>query len=139
MKVSDIGPKMREMRVLHEMSRCAHFTGIHKRTCRAGVDYERAREGPQLACLVPAVTICASRELPTREQAEVLADQAEEQQRAFLAKVTMGICGTCEDESTDFRQIGKCIYSVPCGHRVGHGKAAEYKAGVLKARAGRTP
>jgi hypothetical protein len=134
---------LRERSIQHEMRRCVHFSGIHHDKCRAGVAYATVKnflgEGRIYPCVAPEVMTCASRQLPTQEQAEVLADQAEEHHRAFMAKIALGVCASCDVEAADFKQVGKCIYAMPCGHRVGQGNAAEYQAGVDKARGERKP
>jgi hypothetical protein len=134
----------REDQVSREMQRCRHFNGIQHKCCEAGVNYMSVRDtsGKGLAkfpCLTlkdgHATTTCSKRDLPSRQDAEAIVDQREASIAAFLKKSCLGICGTCDSESTDWRQHGDCIYSVPCGHRVGQGDAKGYKAGVLKARA----
>jgi hypothetical protein len=140
--------KERERRIQREMRRCVHFTGIplfgaNPGRCRAGVDYGHVRVdcdkvGPGVPfgfpCVDSDIRTCPRRELLTREQAEVGVDEGERKAQAFLAKIAMGVCAVCGDESTDFKQVGKRIYSVPCGHRVGQGSAAKYRAGVKRAR-----
>jgi len=135
--------QQREKHILQAMETCVHFCGIQHKTCEAGVSMER-REGFRIPCMPAFPTLkalpewpCDKKRLPTREEAEAEEAKREEQIQRFLAKLNRGICGTCGVEGTDWKQAGSCIYSEPCGHRVGQGDAAEYKAAVLEAR--RTP
>lgn len=127
----------RGLQVAKEMATCRHFKGIQHKKCEAGVVYDSFKGlGPLwkvLPCMGPGS--CASKSTPTQEEAEAAADAREAHIAAFLAKTNLGVCGTCDDRSTDWKQAGHCIYSVPCGHRVGQGDAKKYKAGVLEARA----
>lgn len=140
---------MREdRRLLNTMNTCLHFRGIQHDTCEAGVALKDVKDvaGPGMArypCLTleqgkEARTVCPKRRLPTREEAEAIEAERDRRIRAFVQKTALGICGTCDVESTDWTQDGPCIYSQPCGHRVGQGNAKQYKAGVLEARAKRT-
>lgn len=137
-----MSPEAREKHVLQVMRTCEHFNGIQHDCCEAGVSYDSVRDSngrvpvafPCLPGFRPATTTCDKRKLPTREEAERIEADREKAIKAFLRKSELGICGTCDVRSTDWVQAGSCIYSKPCGHRVGQGDAVKYKAGVLKAR-----
>lgn len=130
--------RARELRILQEMERCVHFNGVQHGTCLAGVVYKSVqRHGPMKFPCLSTDGDCARRELPTREQAEAIEKERESRIAAFLQRTRLGIC-ECGSEATDWEQSGPCIYSIPCGHRVGQGNAKQYKAGVLKARAERS-
>lgn len=139
--VEMVRAKRREKHVLQAMQTCEHFTGIQHKACAAGVTYDSVKDGGKpiaLPCLPgwrPCNSTCEKRKLPTREEAEVIEAKREEALQAFLRKGQLGICATCDTESTDWYQNGACIYSRPCGHRVGQGNAKDYKMGVLAARA----
>lgn len=127
-----------EVNIRREMKRCRHFNGTQHPTCDAGVAYTSfpAPLFKTLPCLGPPdAAPCDKRSCPTLEEAEALCAERDRAIEATLSKGRLGICATCDDVSTDWTQSGPCIYSVPCGHRVGQGNARKYKAGVLEARA----
>lgn len=135
--------------------RCIHFTKIpifpgESRHCNAGVCYDDVRDtqrrGPfRWPCLIetdpdsasPAGPTCASRRFPTLEEARAEAAEWDHKTAEFTQRLALGHCTECGDVSTDWRQIGPCIYAQPCGHRVAQGDAKRYRADVLKAREGR--
>lgn len=134
----------RSKRLAQMQQTCRHFIGIQHRTCRAGVDMKSMRDvsqpGPACWPCLPGIDgkrssfTCVHLSLPTAEEAEADMRAIEEATDAFLKKMALGVC-QCGVEGTDWKQVGSCIYAEPCGHRIAQGNAAEYKAGVLKARA----
>jgi hypothetical protein len=43
--------------------------------------------------------------------------------KAFLEALASGLCPTCGVKVEEERQVGRCVYGVPCGHRLFQGKA----------------
>jgi hypothetical protein len=135
--------KQRERDVQREMATCVHFNGIQHDRCAAGVPLVSVRvssatEPNRWPCLRGVDLPCANRHLPDRDEAERRHDERDALVSEMLSRSARGICVTCGDQSTDWDQVGACIYSQPCGHRVGQGNAAGFKASVLKKRASAT-
>lgn len=36
-----------------------------------------------------------------------------------------GLCNVCKTKTTSVRQVGRCVYADPCGHRIGQGDAKQ--------------
>lgn len=138
-----MSPHERERRVSKALATCKAFNGLMHNVCESGVRYDSFKaQGPLwkvLPCCGDGSGTCAVKVTPSRAEAEAQVDAQEAAIAAFLRKTNLGICGTCDDRSTDWKQHDRCIYSVPCGHRVGQGDAKKYKAGVLEARAKEQP
>lgn len=112
--------------------KCVHFCGIQK-PCDAGIDPKTVRDssrpGPyRWPCLTlpgekPATTECASFRAQTAE--EIAEEQAAID--AAIAQVVKreksGECIHCGKPITRRRQVDKCMYADPCGHRQGQGRA----------------
>lgn len=129
----------RERQIQREMTGCRHFRGIQHKTCAAGLLYEGAKDPTarplKLICLDrDANAKCDRLSLPTREEAEAEVDDRERKVAEFFGRLAVGVC-QCGVRGEDWEQVGHCIYAKPCGHRVGQGDAAEYKLGVIEARA----
>jgi hypothetical protein len=41
----------------------------------------------------------------------------------FLADLDSGLCPECHQPVQDYRQVGRCTYAKPCGHRLWQGSA----------------
>jgi len=123
-------------------NKCRHFTGRTNIRCDAGVDYSTVEipsgidsppmyqtvipclpEWIQVSDEVKAKMTCACSLVSFPTQEEVDADEA----RIELAiqwrfeKMADGICPEC-DASMRKRQVGRCVYAEPCGHRLYQGK-----------------
>lgn len=122
---------MNEAKIEKVMSRCIYFNGMQNRRCKAGVAYAAG----VAACWGEDGATCYKRETPTREAAIAEIENDEKRFAETLDKMRQGVCLACGIESTDWEQVGRCIYAVPCGHRAGQGDAERYKAGVIEARA----
>lgn len=122
---------------LRILSTCRHFTGIQHERCAAKVVYRDVRDashkGPyRWPCLDrDSATACAKLSLPTEEEARKESDEIEAALKRMFDKLQRGVCITCSEVPTDFKQVGHCVYAVPCGHRVGQGNAAKYKKSLV--------
>jgi len=132
---------------IHKLDQaCVHFTGTQHDRCDAGVRYMDVRdnrtreEGWTLATCFPCLpdgeanTKCAKRQYATSEEAEQAAAARESAFTRFVDRMTTGVC-QCGVEATGARQVGRCVYLKPCGHRAGEGEAVRYWADVERARA----
>lgn len=118
---------------MNKFGKCIHFRGIQHATCEAGVSMVSVRDASQPGyrwpCLTlnerPAATTCELYREPTPE--EIAADEAAWAARIeeALARTKRGECSDCGTKVTAVRQVGRCVYAEPCGHRVGQGDAKQ--------------
>jgi hypothetical protein len=117
---------------MNRPGKCVHFRGIQHATCEAGVDMASIRDGSQPGpyrwpCLTldKATTSCALYREPTAE--EIAADQAAFEARLdeMRTRSERGECSHCGVKVASVRQVGKCVYADPCGHRIGQGDARQ--------------
>lgn len=114
---------------------CVHFRGIQHATCAAGIDMKPVRDSSQPGpyrwpCMTlkadsPATTTCPSYRDPTPE--EIAADEAAWNKRLdeMRDNARKGLCNACGVKTTSVRQVGRCVYADPCGHRIGQGDAKQ--------------
>ncbi len=57
--------------------------------------------------------------------AEDISPEVREAIAAYLTKMNADICPFCDMPFTDQRQVGRCVYAVPCNHRLYQGTVAE--------------
>lgn len=117
-----------------EATWCIHFNGIMEKVCRAGVSYDDPKFGgrqpyrAELPCLKAEVTdptrtdLCDQCEFLTEEQAKAKAEESARHIRALFKKEAAGICPTCDRQIDERRQVGRCVYASPCGHRLYQGR-----------------
>ena len=112
---------------------CFHFRGIQN-VCAAGIDLVTVRDASQPGpyrwpCLSldgrKATTTCPSYREPTAE--EIAADRAAWDARIaeLDERLKRGECGECGVKTASVRQVGRCVYAEPCGHRIGQGDAKQ--------------
>lgn len=117
--------------------RCVHFNGVMHRTCRAGVVYDelsgRDDNGHRvnaLPCLKgPAafpgkeVATCPQLRWPTPEEVRAEKEESDRHVKQFLDDLAANRCPHCHQPVTRKRQVGRCVYGEPCGHRLYQGRA----------------
>ncbi len=45
--------------------------------------------------------------------------------KAYLDDLAAGVCPHCQAEIKERKQIGRCVYAFPCGHRLYQGRAPD--------------
>lgn len=106
--------------------KCRHFNGLMSKVCKAGVAYETFRVPNQgmrtsLPCFVDGLSVpCAERDFPNEAEAKAQEAESEAYIKAYFEKVAMGICPICDRLMTK-KQVGRCVYGDPCGHRLYQG------------------
>lgn len=109
--------------------RCIHFNGIQK-PCAAGIDPMSVRDksGPGMAtfpCIdigKPCAKTCGSQRMMTAQEEADENAAIDAQVARFLADLASGKCPICQEQVAERRQVGRCQYARPCGHRLGqHG------------------
>lgn len=56
---------------------------------------------------------------------EDISPEATEALNKYFAKLNADICPHCDTPFTDQRQVGRCVYAVPCNCRLYQGTVAE--------------
>lgn len=116
---------------------CKHFTGFDpEKSCRAGLPYAAqlpySFSEPPPCLSMDSKRVCEKAEYPTPEEA------AEERRKLIEAANAMTrcfeewICPTCRAEVFHERQIGRCAYAEPCGHRLYQGQARGKRPANIK-------
>lgn len=110
---------------------CVHFNGVQNLRCRVDVPYESVRDGKhRLPCLTlstamqPSDTKCASYLEPTIEQIAEFNAALDARIEEMRVRGERNECSECGAKILEARQVGRCVYSEPCGHRMGQGSAA---------------
>ncbi len=113
-----------EGRVQRFMSRCFYFNGIQNDRCRAGVLYDDLNRDNQKA--LPCIPLeaeqaeCSKFRAYTEDEARAKVQAQDESLERAFSRLSEGCCPTC-GESVKHRQVGRCVYGVPCGHRLYQG------------------
>ena len=111
---------------------CRHYSGLMKEECSAGVRYADVK-GPGKPMNYPCFkdrcegTSCSSQSFYTDEEAW---DRIEESRRSiseYFGKLAANVCPICDAPVERQRQVGPCVYAVPCGHRLFQGRAQRRK------------
>lgn len=120
---------------------CVHFNGLgigargEGKRCRAGVRYLDVRDDsdgarrwpcmPPLGQRLPCTTTCEHKRLPTAEEVAAFEVETRAVVDEALAKIARGECHWCGAKVERRRQIGRCQYAEPCGHRIGQVDAGD--------------
>jgi len=70
-----------------------------------------------------ASTTCASYREPTDAEIEESERAVQALMQRFRDRSARGECTDCGAKIAEVRQVGRCVYAEPCGHRVGQGDA----------------
>ncbi len=100
---------------------CRHFNGVQNDTCRAGVPYDSVRvQEKRLPCFKNqgCSHLCASASFRTSAELDVEVARQEAAAAAFLTELAEGkTCPHCHTPIESREQVGRCVYSYPCGCR----------------------
>ncbi len=104
---------------------CKHFTGIQNDACEAGVRYDSFKTGElpyqplmdgQYHGHCQLLELRTIEEIDEQERAGIAAAQK------FIKALADNLCPECGEKVTSKRQVGRCVYGDPCGHRQYQGK-----------------
>jgi hypothetical protein len=113
---------------------CKHYNGLHSKICRAGVDYKDVKDPAGEALHLPCFKDQGCTERCTQAVFRTPEEIAEEERKSneiiakYLDNLKNDICPHCKTPIQEQKQVGRCVYSVPCGCRLYQGKAKK-KAG----------
>lgn len=107
-----------------ELRGCRHFNGIQHDKCRADVAYKTFQgRMPCLPKYADSKTgVCALFELYTEDEINKQQTEAAAAIAAFFSNLANDICPHCQTPITGKRQVGRCVYADPCGHRLYQGR-----------------
>jgi len=99
--------------------------------CRAGVrhgDVCQAIPGAKsnlelMPCFKRNKLPCPKQRFNTPEEAAAQRAEADESIKEWLGKLANNICPECDTPVKKQRQVGRCVYADPCGHRLFQGRA----------------
>lgn len=108
-------------------SGCKHFNGIQNDECKAGVNYNKMFAHGPLPCRPFHADnqyrgVCPAFEWSTIEEIAEHERLSAEAAAKFFNAMIAGKCPTCGAEVVSKRQLGRCVYGEPCGHRLYQGK-----------------
>lgn len=126
---------------------CRHHNGYVNEVCDAGVRYLDVVTDPdnqfginlRMPCSEPtekelkhatplAIECynnkgnCPKREFPTAEEVRIADEESDRRFAAKMQRLKDGFCLVCDQPMTK-KQVGRCVYAEPCGHRLYQGKA----------------
>lgn len=130
----------RRRQVERRAQTCVHFGGMRLGdpaglgSCKLGIAYESVRNDSvrpfRWACTsADGAAICAKYEPTGAEAAERREQEIEARFAVIRSKIEAGICHVCDSKVETERQVGACVYAMPCGHRIGQGKAKAARRG----------
>lgn len=73
----------------------------------------------------PCAIVCESFRAFTQEELDAVEAEFTKRWDEMTAKAARGECNTCGVKATAVRQVGRCVYAEPCGHRIGQGNASD--------------
>lgn len=113
---------------------CKHFNGIFHAECRAGVKYADVEVPNTSPRLLPCfkdrgcTERCSQAVFYTPEEIAEKEREASEAIQQFLSNLENDICPHCEKPIQEKKQIGRCVYGYPCGHRLYQGTLPKKEA-----------
>lgn len=106
---------------------CVNYHGVG-RVCDAGLLprdlLDEAKSGSErVPCFREGIAIpCPYRRYPTPEEDAAREAESKVSGQRFLGNLANDICPRCERPITHKRQVGRCVYADPCGHRLYQGR-----------------
>ncbi len=122
---------------MQSRSFCRHYNGVgNGAVCKAGKTYAKLApsgrhstlDGHEFADLerLPCIkehanpVSCPDVSYYTAEEVKEQERQAEERLRQWTTDLANNVCPSCHQAMTK-RQVGRCVYARPCGHRLYQG------------------
>lgn len=105
---------------------CKHYTGLMHDTCEAGVRYKDVKDPSDKPLGYPCFKdkgcahLCSKVEFRTPEEVAQEHEKVRQSLARYLENIANDICPHCE-KPIKKKQIGRCVYGYPCGHRLYQG------------------
>jgi hypothetical protein len=106
---------------------CRHYNGLHSKVCRAGVSYEDVKDPAGEILHLPCfkdqgcTERCEKASFRTPEEVAEEEEKVSETLKKYLDNVKNNICPHCSTPIVEKKQVGRCVYSATCGHRLYQG------------------
>ena len=106
---------------------CKHYTGLTHDTCEAGVLYKDVKDPSDKPLGYPCFKdkgcthLCSQAVFLTEEEIAEKKKDIQKSLERFLENLANDICPHCEKLIQEKKQIGRCVYGYPCGHRLYQG------------------
>lgn len=107
---------------------CRHFNGIQNEACAAGIAYKQFlyENYPKFPCHVRQdgtfSGACAAFDWRTEAEIDEEEKRTAEAVERWVTALNSGHCPECGQKVAEKKQIGRCVYGYPCGHRLYQGK-----------------
>lgn len=111
-----------------ELNTCKYFNGIQHQKCLIDIEYRKVRDESRspytFPCLAykPCNKHCEKRLFPTLKEVIEEQEEMEKALNKYLQSLADNKCPECGTIITNKSQIGNCVYSDDCGHRLYQGK-----------------
>jgi len=108
---------------------CKHYRAmaLHD-TCEIGIPYKNVAKnktdgpGVEFSCWSSEYKTCPHAVYPTEEEIQQENARIGEIVKQFFSNLNSDICPHCKQPIQEKKQIGRCVYAYPCGHRLYQGR-----------------
>lgn len=106
---------------------CKHYTGLMNDTCKAGVRYKDVQGDEKIPLNYPCFKdkgcthLCSKVDFRTPEEVKEEYEKARESLARYLENIANDICPHCKKPIEEKKQVGRCVYGLPCYHRLYQG------------------
>lgn len=108
---------------------CANYNGITNKFCDAGIKYINVEDVSQTGlnrfpCFKDkkCAVVCDKRRWFTDDEVREQDEEIDRIVKRFNDLLQKDICPQCENSIDEKKQIGRCVYAYPCGHRLYQGR-----------------
>lgn len=107
---------------------CRHCNGLVNTHCKADVRYEDVRDSESHPYRWPCFKSdgcperCALVSYPTPEEIKAHDEEVAALLQEFARKLENNICPQCDRPIERKEQVGRCVYALPCHHRLYQGR-----------------
>ncbi len=106
---------------------CRHYTGLVHDTCKAGVRYQDVKDPSDKPLGYPCfkdkgcTELCEKASFRTSEEIAEEHEKVRQSLQKYLENIANDICPHCNSPIQEKKQIGRCVYGLPCYHRLYQG------------------
>lgn len=106
---------------------CKHYSGLMNDTCKVGVRYKDVKDLVDRPLGYPCfkdkgcTELCSQAVFRTPEEIAEENEKIRESLQRYLENIANDICPHCSKPIQEKKQIGRCVYGYPCGHRLYQG------------------
>ncbi len=105
---------------------CRHFNGLVNARCGVGMKYKTMMKDGQLPCRPSGLDgqyhgSCLLFEAYTIEEIDKIEAESAAALKRFMDNLAQNLCPECHNYIVGRRQVGRCVYALPCNHRLYQG------------------